>query len=326
MANYLITGLFAFFSSVILSIIFIPILKKIKAGQTILFYVKEHESKNGTPTMGGFVFVISIIISFFLLGKVSGIAVVSLSIMTAFALVGFLDDFIKVKSKENEGLKPMQKIIFQTVIGLLAGFFAIKNGLTYFYIPFVNKTVEIGIFTMPIITVLFLAITNSVNLTDGLDGLASSVSVVYLFSFVIILILQANYFNNLYPLKQELPSIIRLCIASCGALIGFLIFNTNKASIFMGDTGSLALGGLIGSVTIFTGNTLFLPFLGFTFVLSSISVIIQVFVYKKTKKRVFLMAPFHHHLQHKGLSECKITYLYSIVTLLIAIFLIIFYL
>ena len=325
MINYVTTALFSFFLSVIIAIACIPILKKVKAGQTILSYVKEHESKNGTPTMGGFIFVIAIIISFFLLGKVSGIAIVSISITTAFALVGFLDDLIKVKSRENEGLKPLQKIIFQTVIGLLAGFFAIKNCLTYFYLPFVNKTIDLGIFAMPIIAILFLAVTNSVNLTDGLDGLASSVSIVYLFSFAILLILQMNYFE-FYPLKQEIPSILRLCFASVGALLGFLIFNTNKASVFMGDTGSLALGGLIGSVTIFTGNTLFLPFLGFTFVLSSISVIIQVFVYKRTKKRVFLMAPFHHHLQHKGLSEGKVAYLYSLITLLISVFVMLFYL
>lgn len=325
MANYLTTGLFAFTLSVIFGLILIPILKKIKVGQTILSYVKEHISKNGTPTMGGFIFVIAIIISFFVLGEVSGIAIVSISIATAFALVGFLDDFIKVKSKENEGLKPMQKIIFQSVIGILAGFFAIKNGLTYLYLPFINKTVEVGIFAMPIIAILFLAITNSVNLTDGLDGLASSVSVVYLFSFAILLILQEKYFANVYPLREELPSILRLCFASVGALLGFLIFNSNKASVFMGDTGSLALGGLIGSVTIFTGNTLFLPLLGFIFVLSSISVIIQVFVYKRSKKRVFLMAPFHHHLQHKGLSECKISYIYGLITLLIAIVLMLFY-
>jgi phospho-N-acetylmuramoyl-pentapeptide-transferase len=193
-------------------------------------------------------------------------------------------------------------------------------------LPFVNKTIEVGIFAMPIIAILFLAVTNSVNLTDGLDGLASSVSAVYLFSFAILLTLQAKYFDNTYPLTQELQPILRLCYASVGSLLGFLIFNSNKASVFMGDTGSLALGGLIGSVTIFSGNTLFLPLLGFIFVLSSISVIIQVFVYKKTKTRVFLMAPFHHHLQHKGLSECKISYVYSLITLIIAVFLMLFYL
>jgi phospho-N-acetylmuramoyl-pentapeptide-transferase len=136
--------------------------------------------------------------------------------------------------------------------------------------------------------------------------------------------LQEKYFD-FYPLSQELPSILRLCFSSIGALLGFLVFNSNKASVFMGDTGSLALGGLIGSITIFTGNTLFLPLLGFIFVLSSISVIIQVFVYKRTKKRVFLMAPFHHHLQHKGLSECKISYVYSLITLLIGLTLMLFY-
>jgi phospho-N-acetylmuramoyl-pentapeptide-transferase len=241
-------------------------------------------------------------------------------------LVGFMDDFIKIKIKDNQGLKPYQKIIFQLGIALISGFFAYRNGLTYFYIPFSKNTINLGFWTIPFVSLIFIAITNSVNLTDGLDSLASSVSIVYLTFLSIIIYLQARAtgFNSF--VNSENQGIILLSICFVGGLIGFLVFNVNKASVFMGDTGSLALGGLVGSVSVFSANSLFIPLLGITFVASSVSVIIQVIVYKLKKKRVFLMAPLHHHFQLKGYSESKISYIYSLVTGIIGALLIISYL
>ena len=324
MNNYILNGLIAFCISVVFALIFIPVLKKVKAGQTILFYVKEHEFKNGTPTMGGLFFMISILLTYLIFSKKGGIATVCVAIAFAYLAIGFLDDLIKIKSSANEGLKPYQKIVFQLAVAIISGFFALKNNLTLIYLPFVNKTFDVGIFIMPITIFVLVAITNSVNLTDGLDGLAGSVSVVYLIGLLFVLIVKYDAFGGEYYLIEELPAVKNLIVISIGAIIGFLCFNTNKASIFMGDTGSLSLGALLGTLTIFTGNVLFMPLLGLMFVLSSLSVIIQVLHFKRTGKRIFLMAPLHHHLQHKGLSEAKISLIYSVITAIIVVFIVIF--
>ncbi len=298
----------------------IPILKKLKIGQTILHYVKEHKGKEGTPTMGGlFAILPAIIIYFICFGFSSRLSVISVSIGLAFLTVGFLDDFIKIKFKKNEGLKAYQKIFFQLFIAVFAGVFAYVNQLTLFYIPFTKTTVNLGFFTIPIIIFIFLAITNSVNLTDGLDGLAGSVSTVYLIFLAIIIYIQISFFQNVYLQISEYNGLISLIVCLVGGLTGFLLFNVSKAKVFMGDTGSLAIGGFIGAISVFSLNSFFIPILGIMFVLSSISVIVQVLYYKKTKKRVFLMAPLHHHFQHKGYTETQISYCYSFVTLVVGV-------
>lgn len=313
--------------SIILGLISIPLLKKIKAGQPILEYVKEHNNKNGTPTMGGLFFIFSAIVCFAIFGGFkSSHATVSVCIGLAFMVVGFLDDFLKIKLKHNQGLKAYQKILFQTAIAFLAGAYVFFNGDTTFNLPFFNSSVNLGIFSIPFVAIIFIAITNSVNLTDGLDGLASNVSVVYLIFIAIIIHLQGDFFGFGYNLKHENEQLIKLAVCLIGSLFGFLLFNTNKASVFMGDSGSLSLGGFIGAISIFSRNSLFIPILGAMFVFSSISVIIQVLYFKKTKKRIFLMAPFHHHLQLKGLSEGKISYLYSLITGILGVLTIISYL
>ena len=218
----------------------------------------------------------------------------------------FLDDFIKLKSKKNEGLKPYQKIIFQVGIALIFGAYAYFNGITEFRVPFTSESVDFGVYTVFFDAFIFVATTNCVNLTDGIDGLASSVSLVYLLflSFII------------YKSAEVYDEYITLSVSLIGALSGFLVFNKSKASVFMGDTGSLSLGGFISALSILSGNGFYILILGIVFVLTGISVIIQVAYYKLTKKRVFLMAPFHHHLQMKGLSEEKIVYYYSLLTVL----------
>lgn len=325
--NTLIAGLISFFATIVSGKIAIPLLNKLKAGQPILSYVKEHEKKVGTPTMGGLFFIIPAFIAFIVFSEVNKrLSIVCLVIGLAFMIVGFLDDFLKIKNKENQGLKPYQKIVFQLFIAVFAGFFAYKNNLSIMFIPFIKKSFDIGIFCVPFYALIFIAITNSVNLTDGLDGLASSVSAVYLLFISIIIAIEISVFDFMYLDEKEYRNLIILSVCMIGGLLGFLFFNTNKASIFMGDTGSLALGGIIGAVSIFSSNALFIPIVGIMFVLSSVTVIIQVLYFKKTRKRVFLMTPFHHHLQLKGISEGKISYYYSLVTCIMGIISIIFYL
>lgn len=311
----LINVILSFAISVIGGLIVIPILKRIKAGQPILKYVDEHKQKNGTPTMGGLFFIIPSCIVYFLLNGFSNrIALVSIAVGLAFLCVGFIDDFIKIKFHKNEGLKAYQKIIFQFFISLFAGLFCYKNSITKLYLPFTKISFDIGIFVIVFVFFVFIATTNSVNLTDGLDGLAGSVSLVYLIDIIILLSLQTAFFYKTATSNQT-DGLINLSSCIIGGILAFLIFNTNKASVFMGDTGSLSLGGFIASISVFSSNSLYVAVFGVMFLASSLTVIIQVVYFKATKgKRVFKMAPYHHHLQMNGLSESKIAYLYSLVT------------
>lgn len=313
MKNILICILCSFLLSAAFTAALLPLLKKLKAGQYILGYVKEHKSKGGTPTMGGLAFTAAIIIvSLIFCGVDEPTANLTLTVTAAFAIVGFLDDFLKIHRKDNQGLKPYQKIVFQTAIATIAAVYCYVGGTSYLNIPFFSGfSVEIGWVIIPFAIVVFLATVNCVNLTDGLDGLAGGASAAYLLFLGIFL----------YVSEREYGII---CFSAVGALAAFLLFNVNRASVFMGDTGSLALGGLIASLSLFSGNGLYIPVLGITFVISGISVIVQVIYYKRTKKRVFLMSPFHHHLQMKGYTECEISYWYFAVTCLMGIICLIF--
>ena len=222
-----------------------------------------------------------------------------------------MDDFLKIFHKENEGLKPYQKIIFQTAIATVAALFCWFNGKTFLNVPFIGKSVDIGWGIIPLVIFIFTATVNCVNLTDGLDGLAGGTSCAYLLILGIMLCMSGVSYGV-------------LCFIGIGAVAAFLVFNTNKAAIFMGDTGSLALGGFISCLSVFSGNSLYIPLVGIMFVISGISVIVQVIYYKRTSKRVFLMAPIHHHFQMKGYTECKITYAYFALTCLVGIICLIF--
>ena len=304
--------------TLVAGLIVIPLLKKIKAGQTVLKYVEEHKEKNGTPTMGGLFFIIPSVLVFIIFGGINGrLATLAMTIGLAFMVVGFIDDYIKVRYRRNEGLKAYQKIIFQLGISTLAGVFSYMNGITLFHIPFTSISLDLKWWTIPIVAIIFIAITNSVNLTDGLDGLAGSVSAVYLVAITVLIVMQITTLKQMYVnvLEHQRLNLLSMCLV--GGLLGFLVYNTNRAKVFMGDTGSLSLGGFIGAVSIFSSNSFFIPIIGITFVVSSISVIVQVAYFKRTKKRVFLMAPLHHHFQLKGYSEGKITFCYSLVTLVL---------
>ena len=227
---------------------------------------------------------------------------VALAVGIGYLLVGFLDDMLKKHRGDNLGLRPYQKIFFQLAVAVIAGVYCCTEGLTVLRIPYTGRAFDIGWGMLPLGVFVFLATVNGVNLTDGLDGLAGAVSAVFFLFLGALVQIQGG------------GDVAMLSFALTGALFGYLIFNTSRASVFMGDTGSLSLGGFAASIALFSGNALVIPILGGAFVLSCISVILQVIYYKKTGKRIFLMAPIHHHFQEKGYAEAKISYTYAILT------------
>ena len=303
--TYLLTALIAFAISFVGCLVLIPILRRLKAGQNILVYVKEHKGKGGTPTMGGIAFVFAAVLTTALvLRRAEKTVIVCLAIGLAYMAVGLLDDFLKRKHRENLGLKAWQKLVFQLLIAIFAGIYAFRMDLTDLHIPFIKRSFDIGFWCVPLSIFVFLAAVNAVNLTDGLDGLAASTSVPFF-----------GVMGILITLQNEQTTTATLAFALVGALIAYLLFNVHPASVFMGDTGSLALGGFAASIAVFTGNALYLAVIGACFVFSVISVILQVIYYKATGgKRIFLMAPVHHHFQEKGYSESRISYAYFTVT------------
>ena len=306
MKRYIFSMITAFAVSLIFCRSLIPVLRKLKAGQNILVYVKEHKGKGGTPTMGGIAFVLATILSVILFSKGwDRKLTVTLAVGLSFMIVGLLDDFLKRKHKENMGLRAWQKFLFQLGIAVFCGIYCYRAEITRLYFPFVNKTFDIGWWIIPTAVFVFLATVNAVNLTDGLDGLAAGTSVPF-FGIIGVLILLQNGSHGL--------ALVSFCLM--GSLFAYLLFNVHPASVFMGDTGSLALGGFASCICVFSGNTLYVPILGVCFVFSVISVIVQVIYYKATGgKRVFLMAPIHHHFQQKGFSESRIAYAYFLITL-----------
>jgi phospho-N-acetylmuramoyl-pentapeptide-transferase len=326
MEKILLAVLLAIIAGIIIAPLVIHLSAKFKASQTILHYVKEHEGKSGTPTMGGFIFIIpAALISVFFFKGDSIVACVAISVMLGYCVIGFLDDFIKIFFKRNLGLKAYQKIISQLAVAAVIAFFCFYSEHigSEIMVPFTSKTLDLGVLYIPFIIIVFIAITNGVNLTDGLDGLSSSVSFVYFLAFAIIIYLQAS--NSRMPEQQdELMNLAVFSASLAGGCLAFLVFNSFKAKIFMGDTGSMALGGAVGAVAVFSGQALLIPIIGIMFMASCISVIMQVLYYKKTKKRIFLMAPLHHHFQMKGNHEAKIVTNYFIITFAAALIVLIF--
>ena len=306
----------AFIVSAIIALPIIKGLKRLRAGQNILEYVVQHEAKAGTPTMGGIIFIIPIVIV--CLVEFTPTSLVAMSLTIGFGLVGFLDDFIKIKFSRNLGLKAYQKIIAQVGLSAIGAYFvfASKDIGTGVNIPFVGE-IDFGWGIIPFVLLIYIATTNSVNLTDGLDGLAGITSVGYFIVFAVILALEYSEKFAVDPNQGEhLFSLTAISVATVGGILGYLIFNMSPAKVFMGDTGSLALGATVASVAVMSKNPIFLILVGIMYVWSSISVIVQVLCFKLTKKRVFLMAPFHHHLEMKGMSESRIGILYFAITLI----------
>ncbi len=311
MENYIVVFLIAFFACLIFAPLCFFIIKKIGAKQTILHYVKEHEGKQGTPTMGGLIFIVpSTIVSLIFFTTDFTYGIVTLAVTFVFGILGFLDDFIKVHYKQNLGLKAYQKIIGQLAIALIVSVFVYKFIGGEIIIPFTNKTLDLGWWIIPCLIVVFVATVNSVNLIDGLDGLCTSCSINYIFFFSVILLLTMPQFNP--ALNREIGSVLICNYSILGTLFAFLLFNNFPAKIFMGDTGSLALGGFIACSTILTKNVLLIPLLGMVFVVTALSDIIQVVHFKRTKKRIFKMAPLHHHFQMSNIHENKVTFSYFV--------------
>lgn len=307
--KYILCCLVGFLFSCLIAPFVISMCKRFKASQSILHYVDKHKSKEGTPTMGGIIFLLSLVSGLCFLLPESRFSSLFLIIVTlGYALLGFLDDFIKVHYHHNEGLKPYQKIIGQFGLALIVALYVYFSGRTS--LNFFGLTFDIGFFIIPLVILVLLATTNSVNLTDGLDGLAGSVSFVYLLIFGIILTL----FDS-----AEMSNFAIITFSLCGGLLGFLCFNVYPAKIFMGDTGSLALGGFIGTLAVLSSLELILPIMGIMFVLSAVSDILQVIYFKKTHKRIFLMAPLHHHFEQKGVHENRIVFSYSMITLVMSL-------
>ncbi len=319
MTAFIYVFLCSFAVGVIIAPPVIYLIKKLKARQTILTYVSQHKDKEGIPTMGGIIFLVPAVIFYFVFARGQNrLSFVALAVTLAYGLIGGLDDAIKVIFKRNLGLKAYQKIISQLVIAVLATVFAYKNGYvgSQIYIPVIKQYIETGWFYIPFTIIAYIAATNCVNLTDGLDGLAGSTVVLYL--SVVFVIIAGIYLESVDAGKtlyeQETYNLLVFVAALAGGIAAFLVFNSHKAKIFMGDTGSLALGGAVASVAVFIKNPLIIATIGIMFVMSGISVIIQVISFKLRKKRVFLMAPLHHHLEMKGLNESKIVSLYSVIT------------
>ena len=295
--------------TLILGKIIIPILKNSHIGQNIRQEgPKSHYDKAGTPTMGGIIFLISAIVLTLIFVPFSMKTFILLLATFGFGSIGFVDDFRKLVLKRSLGLTAKQKIILQValsfVIAVLCFIFQ-NDTITKLWIPFTDFRLNVSILGIPIMMFIMIGTSNAVNLTDGLDGLSTQVSIPVFITFII---LAQNVENKLFA------SIM------LGAVIGFLFYNSNPASVFMGDTGSMAIGGAVVALAINEGMTLFLVILGGVYVAESLSVIIQVASYKfRNKKRIFLMTPIHHHYELKGYKEPKIVTGFTIVSVILSL-------
>lgn len=312
----MIRVLLGFLLSLLFAVALMPFVIKLasraKAQQPILHYVESHSVKSGTPTMGGMGILLSAALPFVMLlrGDCAD-ALVCLVVTTGYAVIGFTDDFLKVHYKRNEGLSPKGKLILQLLIACLISAYAFWGAEIggQVYLPFTNFSVDFSYFALPYYVFIFLAFTNAVNLTDGLDGLAGGVTGIYLICFAVVMMIGCAFL----PSDGQTNALLLIgCFV--GALGGFLCYNRYPARIFMGDTGSLALGGLLASLSVLTGLSLSAALLGVMYVVTALSVILQVLHYKRTKKRIFLMAPLHHHFEKKGAHENHIVEAYKAVT------------
>lgn len=291
-------------------------LRILKFGQTIRDYgPKQHFSKKGTPTMGGLLIILSIIVAMFFWGTFyNPFVFIAILSMLLFGALGFVDDYIKVVKKDPDGIRARYKFPIQVILALFVSFLiymASGKNASLLQVPFFKRiTPDLGLFYIVFSALVIVATSNAVNLTDGLDGLAIVPFAMCMAAYGLISYLVGHSKFAMYLQIIHLPysaELTVLCAASVGAAIGFLWFNAHPAEVFMGDTGSLAIGALLGTVAVLTKHELLLPIFGGIFVMEALSVIIQVAYFKITKgKRVFKMAPLHHHFEQEGLPESKI--------------------
>ena len=307
-----------FIGATIFGLIIIPFLKKLKAGQNINIYVEAHRNKAGTPTMGGLILIIpTFAITLFLLltGKIeySVNLVIVLFVFLSYGLIGFLDDFISLRRKTNKGLTQFQKILLQLIVALVfyVLFRQYTAGDSYLRISALGIDWNLGWFYGVFILFLLVGSSNAVNLTDGLDGLAGGLSAIAFLAFGLIAMgswwIEGNSDMGIF------------CFILMGSIMGFLVYNSNPAKVFMGDTGSLTLGATMATIAILTSHELSLAVIGGVFVIETLTVIIQISSVVLLKRRVFLMTPIHHHFERLGWRENDIVKLFWIVGFILSL-------
>ncbi|HBI93730.1 MAG TPA: phospho-N-acetylmuramoyl-pentapeptide-transferase, partial [Terrisporobacter glycolicus] len=282
---------------------------KFKFGQTVRDDGPQtHLLKNGTPTMGGVIMIIAILITGLTRAKIDRDLLVGLICITGFGFVGFLDDFIKIKMKRSLGLKAYQKIVLQFALALFVAYYqySASPSATQIMVPFTDYVINLGPLYVPIMMFIIIGTVNAVNLTDGLDGLASGVTLIVSAFFMML----ATTIGN--------SDVAILAAATGGACLGFLGFNSYPAKVFMGDTGSMALGGAVVAFAVLTNSVLLIPIVGGIYFAEAISVILQVVSFKLTGKRIFKMAPIHHHFEQCGWPETRVVFIFWITTVVLA--------
>lgn len=306
-----ITVLMSYILVMVMGPFLIPVLHKMKFGQTVRDDgPQSHLKKNGTPTMGGVMFMVAITAVTLLRAGINTNVLMALLCMLGFGLIGLMDDLVKIKMTRSLGLTAKQKILLQVILAFAVSYYQYKvvGDGSQFIVPFVQAEINIGIAYIPFMMIVVLGTVNAVNLTDGLDGLASGITaIVALFFTVFAFIVVQNV------------EISQFAAATLGACMGFMWFNVNPAKVFMGDTGSMALGGAVTAFALFTNSALLIPIVGGIYFAEALSVIIQVLYFKKTRKRVFKMAPLHHHYEQCGWPETKVVFIFWLVAALLAI-------
>ena len=306
-----ITVLMSYILVMVMGPFLIPVLHKMKFGQTVRDDgPQSHLKKNGTPTMGGVMFMVAITAVTLLRAGINANVLMAFLCMLGFGLIGLMDDLVKIKMTRSLGLTAKQKILLQVILAFAVSYYQYKvvGDGSQFIVPFVQAEINIGIAYIPFMMIVVLGTVNAVNLTDGLDGLASGITaIVALFFTVFAFIVVQNV------------EISQFAAATLGACIGFMWFNVNPAKVFMGDTGSMALGGAVTAFALFTNSALLIPIVGGIYFAEALSVIIQVLYFKKTRKRVFKMAPLHHHYEQCGWPETKVVFIFWLVAALLAI-------
>lgn len=297
----LFTALIAFVMALVLGPLLIPVLTRLKVGQSIRAEGPQtHLSKAGTPTMGGIIIITAVMAATFIVAGKNVEALTAAAVMMAFGGIGFWDDYIKVVLKRSLGLRAREKIGLQLLIGLIFGLLLVyyfQRG-TQLIFPVTGDIFDLGILYVPFIILVLMATSNAVNLTDGLDGLAAGVTMIVSIALAIVSVITGHY------------GLLAFSIAAAGACGGFLVFNRFPAKVFMGDTGSMALGGAVAAVAALTKTELFLVIIGGVYVIEALSVIIQVISFQTTGKRIFLMSPLHHHFELKGWPEKQVVKLF----------------
>ncbi|MDY2585493.1 phospho-N-acetylmuramoyl-pentapeptide-transferase [Helicobacter sp.] len=317
----------AFFTALLLTIFIMPYYilwaQKKQANQPISkFAPKNHQQKANTPTMGGIVFVGTTLLATLLCTKLTHLYVLlGIATLLFFALLGMRDDYAKISQNKNAGMRARNKFAIQILISLLLSFALYFTPLnSEFYLPFFKNAIfDWGILSIAFWTLVLVATSNAVNLTDGLDGLVAIPSIYALTSLSVFVYVAGHSGLSaylLYPKVLDSGELVILSAALIGALIGFLWYNCYPAQVFMGDSGSLSMGGFIAYMAIVSKNEILLFLIGFIFVVEALSVILQIGSYKTLGKKIFLMAPLHHHFEEKGLSESKIIVRFWIVALM----------